>query len=53
MTALTACRYSVKKSVKMSVFYAKTVKICRRLRATLPDPLGLRGLGGSPPHTRL
>ena len=30
VTALTACPFSVKKCVKMSVFYVKTVKICWR-----------------------
>ena len=38
VTALTACPFSTKKCAKMSVFYVKTLKIRRRLVASLPDP---------------
>ena len=54
VTALTACSFSLKKCLKMTiVFNVKSVKICWRLGATSPDPLGLRRLGVSPPHARL
>ena len=35
-TALAACPFSIKKCAKMSVFYVKTVTICRRLDAKPP-----------------
>ena len=50
VTALTACSFSIKKCVKMSVFYVKT---CWRLGATLPHPLGLRRLEVKPADPRL
>ena len=42
VTALTACSFSVKKCVKMSVFYVKTVKIRwqpPRAQTTVVPPL--------------
>ena len=42
VTALTACSFSIKKCVKMSVFYVKNVKIRWRLGVsppTVPPPL--------------
>ena len=45
VTALTACPFSIKKCAKMNVLYVKMVKICWRLGAKPPDPLGLQRLG--------
>ena len=52
VTALTVCSFWIKKCAKMSVLYVKIVKICWRLGATPPDPLGLQRLGVSPPGPR-
>ena len=49
VTTLTACSFSIKKCARMSVLYVKIVKICWRLGATPPNPLGLQRLGVSPP----
>ena len=55
--SIVTCNQSIpffgKKCVKKIVFYAKTVKICWRLRATSPNPHSLRRLGVSPSLPRL
>ena len=53
VTVHTACPFSIKKCVKMSVFYGKTVKICWRLGAALPHPLSLGRLGLHLPDPQL
>ena len=52
VTALTACNFSIKKCAKLSVLYAKIVKIRWRLGATPPHSLDLQRLGVLPPGTR-